>query len=609
MSLDSGFDAPFFTGTAATTLVPYKFDVAVAGRGYMLDREYLSQTPMISSIRATRTQGDGSNEPGEQSLNPEDLWRRSQQSWHFGAGQTYLDREDSNRRRFRSSKGINPWVEGKLSLLNGTTQSLAATGTVLPMVVAGSRLYAADGATLKYTTDLSSWSTVTGTSGVTISSLASDGYTVWIADGADVYSTNAGSTSAASLSTKDADILGYVKGRLMIGADNVLTFMSNITSGAHTDLWTHPSTNWAWKGFAESPGYIIAGGSTDSKSILYKITITAEGTALSAPSVAGELPDGETLFSVGSYLGFVFLGTSKGARFCTVDGNGNLTIGSLIPTPYPVRCFEGQDEFVWFGWSNYDGVSTGLGRMSLRTFADTGALLPAYASDLMVTSTANVLSVKTFNGKRVFTVSGAGVYVEDTANLVASGTVNCGRFNFGITESKIPSFVDVTFASGFAGSVQTAIAVNGSSTFTAVGTQTTSSANQTTTTFETNANAVEQAEVQFVLSRGTTTTQGPVVERYTVRAQPVPQLRRRIVLPLLLSDRVQTRARSTVTYDTGEELGVIEGWRSTKQAVTVQIGHESYASTVEDFDFVATHPTNGASQFWHGTCIVQFKTL
>jgi hypothetical protein len=174
MSLDSGFDAPFFTGTAATTLVPYKFDVAVAGRGYMLDREYLSQTPMISSIRATRTQGDGSNEPGEQSLNPEDLWRRSQQSWHFGAGQTYLDREDSNRRRFRSSKGINPWVEGKLSLLNGTTQSLAATGTVLPMVVAGSRLYAADGATLKYTTDLSSWSTVTGTSGVKISSLASD---------------------------------------------------------------------------------------------------------------------------------------------------------------------------------------------------------------------------------------------------------------------------------------------------------------------------------------------------------------------------------------------------------------------------------------------------
>ena len=94
-----------------------------------------------------------------------------------------------------------------------------------------------------------------------------------------------------------------------------------------------------------------------------------------------------------------------------------------------------------------------------------------------------------------------------------------------------------------------------------------------------------------------------------MRAQPVPQLRRRIVLPLLLADRVQTRTRTTVTYDPGEELGVVEGWRSTKQTVTVQIGHESYASTLEDFDFVATHPTNGSNQFWHGTCIVQFKTL
>src|SRR5690606_22764098 len=102
---------------------------------------------------------------------------------------------------------------------------------------------------------------------------------------------------------------------------------------------------------------------------IYKITITKEGTGLDAPIVAGELPDGEVIASIGSYLGFILLGTSKGARFCTVNSAGDLTIGSLIPTSNPVQCFEGQGEFIWFGWTGYDGTHGGLGRMSLRNFS------------------------------------------------------------------------------------------------------------------------------------------------------------------------------------------------------------------------------------------------
>jgi len=169
-------------------------------------------------------------------------------------------------------------------------------------------------------------------------------------------------------------------------------------------------------------------------------------------------------------------------------------------------------------------------------------------------------------------------------------------------------FLDATFASGFAGLVASYIAKDGSTSFSAVGNQTTSG-NQISATYELNVGTVDQAEVRFVLSRGATVTQGPTVLRYTVRAQPVPGLRRRLVLPLLLVDKVQTRARSFTVYDPSEELAVIEGWRSTKQIVVVQIGHEAYASTLEDFDFVATHPMSNGSEFWNGTCIVQFKTI
>ena len=31
------------------------------------------------------------------------------------------------------------------------------------------------------------------------------------------------------------------------------------------------------------------------------------------------------------------------------DGNGDLTLGPILPTNAPVRCFEGEDRFVWYG--------------------------------------------------------------------------------------------------------------------------------------------------------------------------------------------------------------------------------------------------------------------
>lgn len=601
------FNAPFFTGTTASALVPHKFDCGIGGRGYMIDRDMMTQTALLSSIHTTRAQGDSSNEPGEQSLNPDDLWRRSQQSWHYGAGQTYLDREDSIRQRFNTSKGINPWTRGQLSLLNDTTKVLTATGTAMPIVVAGSRLYAADGATLKYTTDLSSWSTVTGTSGTAINSMCSDGSNVWFSDGADLYQTTATSTSASVLNNKNVTFCAFAKGRLLFAVDDELYQMTNIGTGADASIWKHYSTSFKWIAAAEAPGFILAAGYTGDKSLIYKITLTSEGTNLGAPSVAGELPDGEIIYSLGSYLGYIFLGTSKGARFATVDNNGNLTIGSVIPTPYPVRCFEGQDEFVWYGLSNYDGVSGGLGRISLRTFTDTQALKPAYASDLMATTTANVMHVVTFNGKRVFSVSGNGVYAEDTANVVASGTIDCGRLNWGITEKKIPLYLDAMYAGNFVGSSVSYYQLNADGTWSAIGTHTSTNDDPVTDTFQITENTCDQIEIRHVLSRSSGVN-GPVLLRYTVRAQPIAALRRLIVLPILLADRIETNARSFQQYDVQEELGIIEGWRMTKQVLNLQVGNESYAAAVEDFDFYASHPTADRS-FWNGTCVINLKSI
>ena len=65
---------------------------------------------------------DQSTEPGEGAINPQGLWRRSQSSWHYGAGQEYSDTADAEVYRFNASKGIDVWSKGRLSLLRDTTK-------------------------------------------------------------------------------------------------------------------------------------------------------------------------------------------------------------------------------------------------------------------------------------------------------------------------------------------------------------------------------------------------------------------------------------------------------------------------------------------------------
>ena len=79
-------DAPLFTGsTAALADVPGKYPVALGGRGFLLD--LASEQFRAESIPLLRQQADQSEQPGEGSVNPEDLWRRMASTWRLGAGQ------------------------------------------------------------------------------------------------------------------------------------------------------------------------------------------------------------------------------------------------------------------------------------------------------------------------------------------------------------------------------------------------------------------------------------------------------------------------------------------------------------------------------------------
>lgn len=141
-----------------SALVPGSLPCAVDGHPYLCDPDYQRQT-----VQVIRQQADQSTEPGEQSLTPLGLWRRSQETWHHGAGQTFLDGREgltaysttaADPHRFRSSKGIDPWTKGQLSLLHPTLKSWSTTNTNLYLAIAQgfdtnggpiSILYVADG--------------------------------------------------------------------------------------------------------------------------------------------------------------------------------------------------------------------------------------------------------------------------------------------------------------------------------------------------------------------------------------------------------------------------------------------------------------------------------
>jgi hypothetical protein len=602
MGISAVISSPYFTGQTRSEQVPAKWDVSLAGRGYMIDLNAGDDTFSRRSIQLLRNQANTGDQFGEASLNPEELWRRSQDSWDHGAGQTYFDRPDSDPRRFRSSKGVDVWDRWTLSLLPGTAQKRASVNTNLQLEPAGSNLYALDGASLLRTTDLTTWTAVTGVPATAPSSITSDGFNVFTAHGADgVFKTTRGAAGTTSYATGAVSLLGYVKGRLMAAQGSSLY---NITASGTLPaaLYTQPNSDFTWVGFAEGPAAIYSAGFSGDKSLIYRTAIKADGTALDTPIIAGELPDGEIIRAIRGYLGFVLLGSDRGVRFCATDSAGNLTIGALIPTGSAVRCFEGQDRFVWFGWSNYDTSSTGLGRLDLKTFVE--RLTPAYASDLMATGQGAVTGVVTFADQRVFAVSGLGFYAQ-TAGLVASGSLDGGLISYGLSDPKVAVFVDVRLADE-SGSNTTALAVDGGA-MTTLGTRAEGSSDNEA--FHAGQVTGETFEVRVTLARDSAApTIGPVVSRVTLRSYPKPARGEIFTWPLLLHEAVVDRTDAQVRVDVQAEMNALLTLQRSRALVIAQIGSESHTVLLDDSVFLYSHRTSDG-RAWNGTHVVRLKGL
>ena len=416
-------------------------------------------------------------------------------------------------------------------------------------------------------------------------------------------------------------MISWEKDYLLCGHQNVLKWVKN--NNQTTTIYTHPDADFRWVGAAEGSQAIYLLGGTGDKWVVHKVTIKDDGTGLNPAIVAAQLPDGEVGYSIDSYLGFVFIGTDKGVRMAQADANGDLTLGAILPTTAPVRCFEGQDRFVWYGISSMDpgyvpvnndqadvfpsAPVPGLGRMDLTTFTTTN-LTPAYANDIAAWGevAANVTSVKTFLNKRVFAVAGAGVFYE-TDNKVPAGWLTQGIMSFSVEDLKAALYMQVKWVPDCAGRLFLDLSFD-STPYSRYARLNVSGSSIRSDNINLYGTKFSRVNARFVMSRcPLDNTKAPIPTRWELRAFPVKGKASRWDVPVILADDVDINGMVETRNPLEDKNALL---RLIQDGLVFQYQESGQAYQVLARDFVwQPERLSTTGNGWQGTFLITLEEV
>ena len=610
----------------------HRFDVAINGTEYMVDYDQYRRR----TVPAQREQRDMSTDVGEHTLSTAGQWVRSQTDWSHGAGQTFYDAADSDRKRFLSSKNIDVFTKGQISLCKAIETKLTGTNSNLyARTVNGSVFYFSDGQYLKYgSPDAASPTFASSDQGAAITDWTSDGTSLYSATGAAVVkATVSSATAGATIGSFAADIIEFANGRLLAADGTRLVELDSAggVSGSALDD-TLPGTCVAIKG---GPQAIYVAANAAGQGVLCATTLSATGS-LSFPVTAGILPLGETFsgpFSIDTFGELIVVATSKGVRFGVINQNDtrSVTFGPVIDTGGAAHSVRISGQYAYWGCANGDTY-----KADLTVFVDT--LVPAYSRFLAFDSSSYgvVDSVELFNGKLFFTDSNGELYGEDyTGDLSTDAELNVGTITYGTVANKIVRSLSGRFASeqntaGTATDYRTATGYASGLGFRGgiaevTGTATVALTNPANTeTIVVLASSGDTAyvpaggdtsgevfEAKIVLTRDTTTTtSGPILHRWSLNARPQPERVEEIIAPLVLQGRVMTSsgAGAPVGYDAHDAYIALLSLVTTATVVTYEEGERSSSVSVEDLELQPVRFSDDGN-WWEGSCLVRLLTV
>lgn len=632
--------------------------VQLNGISYLINTAEYRRT----TVPVSRQQRDNSREPGENTLDTTGAWVRSQTDWSYGAGQLYLDNEDSDRRRFYSSTGVDIWTRGQITLLPiaETPGALPATSFIageilVHRVVQDSTgteyLYVANGTTLSHTSDplagSPTWTSITV--GGTTTSITSDGTNIYLGfDGVIVAEKSViGSSSTATFGSLDPNIIKVAAGRLIAAEGNAIYELDAAGAKAASSLdYSLPLASSVWVDVDACPNGIYAAANTDNTGTVYYIGVTAADGTLQTPVVAGSLPRNESINSILAYGPILCLATSQGFRTALIDvQSGGVTIGPVIDTGGEAYSLEADGRFVWWGTA-YGTIY----RADLTRFNE--VLVPAYASDLVssgATSNADLVgsmtrinnagSPKMFFG--VKKASTAAILQNESKDntRVTSGTMNAGEITWSTVVPKLlrSGIIDLDRSQFERSSIdygQTGITYDQTGYEYRFGVPTSEAAGEIRLTATNNADVgatlldmATQVPQTFDFGESTDTaisfdltvtllrgasdaTVAPILHDWQLTAVAVPRRIDEIIIPIVLRRSVLTarNSGSPATFVAGNTFSALRTLMENGSAITYTEGTRSDTVTVERLEMQPERLSDDGS-WWEGTLVARLLTV
>ena len=557
---------------------------------------------------------------GEQSLT--NWWLRSATSWHHGAGEQYYDADSSDLYRFYESNNIDPWTLGELKLLPATT-NLTTSAASSPATVSGGTFYIS-GSAIKFYNGTSTTSTSLGTS-TTAQTLTTDGTFAIVGANDGIYQVSTALavtklySKKAGVTTQTVQSIAYVKDRIVAGVMHDSTDMHlyelarnptsppvTLTSG---DVrFTFANTSIAFNSISELPGAIVVGYTQGavSRVQMYTINPTSPTAAIVGPTIIAELPRGETLNQMRSYLNeYVILATTKGLRVGTIGTDGQSFTYGPLNVEGNVNDIALDETYVYCTRSNLVSGSAGLWRLNLGQTIDNGY---AYAADLVTDS--NVPNGLAFVGSTglKFITSSSGTWVEHATNLAASGYLKSGLIRWGTGEKKQPVSLSIKSDPDSSGTLGFNVDDNADQLLT---TGTIPFGPNTEATLASYVYPADVFQVTFNFTRSTTdATKGPTLTEWQIRALPAPLRSRTITVPLLCYEEERDPNGNTRVSNPWERIQYLESIEQNGGAVLYQDfnSSEERICVIRAIQFEQSAPPTFASGFG-GIVTIQLQTI
>jgi len=603
------------------------YDVAVGGLPFFYAindaRPYVRQTAPFN-----KEQFDNGSEPGEQSLTG--WWLRSQSSFHNGTGIKFYDPSagETVAHRFADSDNVDVWTKGQATLLKETVNTVNSGIYKLISGVSGGTDVAISfipgSTTLKDIKADATTLTTYATTASAIVDVVTNGTTLFVANATRIFYQTIGATGALNnhYSTGTAAVkMGWVKQRLVAGIGTSIYELTGAlgTTTLPTAIYTHPNTGWTWSSISEGGSAIYAAGYAGGNSAIYKFVLSTAGVmpTLTSGIIAAQLPIGEIVYKIESYLGLLMIGTNKGMRVARIsDTTGDLIYGPLIfEDANGVHDFAFRDKYVWAA-GTVNGCA-GLYRIDLDAEIET--LRFAYAKDAYLNTAAGYATSVDFVGNSnqiAFTTSGShGIAIQSATVLASSGSITTGKIRFSTLELKNYKrlLARGSFTSGTLTLSSLATTAGGSDTqFDHIGYGLEVDPVEVTTTQP--EIAQEFLAYKFTFDRDATdTTAGPTFKGYQAKATIATPRQRIIQFPVYCFDIETDRFNTVVGFEgrAFERIKLLEEIEKTGDVLTWQdlTTGESQQAVIQQVTFTRMTPPDKRFDGFGGVAEITIRTV